>query len=532
MDEHGEPRADGGFDAVIGNPPYIRVQELGRDVADYARSRFSCASGSFDAYVVFLERGIGLLAPHGRLGFIVPNKLFKLDFGARLRELLAGRELVDEVLDFGSSQLFAGATNYTCILILDGGGTAELQYRRLAGSRERVLEELASAGAIPAQRFATKPLGREPWVLVPPEEAAVTAAAVQGAERLADVTEDIFTGLQTSADDVYVLDDRGTRGGLRVVWSRAARRELELEPDLLHPLASGGDVGRYAFRPLRSLLLFPYVREGREMRLMNESELDQLPLTKGYLEQHEQTLRGREREKMDRAGWYGYVYPKSLGAHNSPKLGVPRLCERLRAAWDEDGSVYLDNVDVNGILLGEAMPSSLIVTLNSRLLDWIFRRMSVPFQNDFWSANKQFISGLPIRTPEGDEAGRFDALGRRLHELSAAAAAERAGYLEWMATTLGVERRRLPSQRRLDRYELLTGNELLAVLARGRARLSTDPRERNISELLRREHAATSARLAPLLADLAQAEVEADERVFELYRIPAAMRRLVESEYE
>lgn len=118
VDERGEPREGGGFDAVIGNPPYIRVQEIGRDVAGYCRARFESARGSFDAYVVFLERGLSLLAPHGRLGFIVPNKLFKLDYGERLRALFSRQELVEEVLDFGASQLFAGATNYTCIPVL------------------------------------------------------------------------------------------------------------------------------------------------------------------------------------------------------------------------------------------------------------------------------------------------------------------------------------------------------------------------------------------------------------------------------
>jgi len=88
VDERGEPREDAGFDAVIGNPPYIRVQEIGRDVADYCRTRFETPRGSFDAYLVFLERGLSLLAQNGRLGFIVPNKLFKLDFAQRMRALL------------------------------------------------------------------------------------------------------------------------------------------------------------------------------------------------------------------------------------------------------------------------------------------------------------------------------------------------------------------------------------------------------------------------------------------------------------
>jgi len=268
VDERGEPRDDGGFDAVIGNPPYIRVQELGRDLADYCRARFATARGSFDAYVVFLERGLGLLSPHGRLGFIVPNKLFKLDYGERLRGALSAGALVDEVLDFGATQVFTEATNYTCLLVLDRGGVEELSYRRIQGTRDELLAELAAPSTVPAQRFPTRTLGGAPWVLVPPEEAAVIRTSSEGSERLDAVTRQIFQGLITSADDVYVLEDRGERSGLRVVYSRASDRELEIEPDLLHPLASGEDTGHYAFRALVDSLLFPYAREADAMRLL------------------------------------------------------------------------------------------------------------------------------------------------------------------------------------------------------------------------------------------------------------------------
>jgi hypothetical protein len=533
VDERGEPREGGGFDAVVGNPPYIRVQEIGRELADYCRARFASAHGSFDAYVVFLERGLGLLAPHGRLGFIVPNKLFKLDFAQKFRERLSQRQLVDEVIDFGASQLFAGATNYTCILVLDAGGIEQLSYRRLIGTREHVLEGLSSAGSIPAERFETRGLGRKPWSLVPRTEAALLRAAADGSERLDDVTRQIFQGLVTSADDVYVLEDRGWRGNRRLVWSRASGRELELEPDLLHPLASGADVNRYAFRPLESLLLFPYCAAAdKRMRLLTEHELTELELTNAYLHEHEERLRARERRRMDHNEWYAYVYPKSLGLHDRPKLGVPRLCERLRVALDEGGAIYLDNVDVNGVLLDGSAPWSLLVELNSRLLDWVFRRMSVPFQNEYWSANKQFIAGLPIRLPEGSDAAAFEQLGKRLHELSRTAAVERAGFLDWLASSLGTRRAKLPRLKQLERFETLSGDELIALLARGRARLKADPRERSLSELIRREHRAAVERFVPISTELAGAEREADERVFDLYRLPLDQRRLVETEYE
>ena len=107
----GQLSESGGFHAVIGNPPYIRIQDLGRELAEYCRATYTTASGSFDAYVPFLERSLGLLSPIGRLGFIVPNKLFKLEFGTKLRARFSEERLVEEIVDFGDAQLFDGATD-------------------------------------------------------------------------------------------------------------------------------------------------------------------------------------------------------------------------------------------------------------------------------------------------------------------------------------------------------------------------------------------------------------------------------------
>jgi hypothetical protein len=533
VDERGEPRLDGGFDAVVGNPPYIRVQEIGRDMADYCRARFLTPRGSFDAYLVFLERALGLLAPHGRLGFIVPNKLFKLDFAQRMRALLSERELVDDVLDFGASQVFAEATNYTCILVLDRGGVPELSYRRIRGSRQEVLDELSAPAVVPAQRFVTRSFGGEPWMLVPPDEAAVIQTAREGAERLDAVTSSIFTGLQTGADEVYVLEDRGERAGRRVVWSRAAARELELEPNLLHPLASGEDTERYAFRALPSLLLFPYVRDGDTMRFFTLDELAELPRTQAYLREHEAALRARERGRMDHDSWYAYTYPKSLGRHDLPKLGVAATVRRLEVAADLAGAVYFHNVRVNGILGREdgiGLPA-LLLMLNSRLLDWIFRRGSAPHANEYFAANKQFIAGLPIRLPRSqEESDEVEALGRRLHERAAAAAAERGAFLRWLASTVGVSHAATLRRGALSAYETVSAAAVVAALTRMRP--PSNPRERATRELIEREHGASVAKVLAALGELADAEREADALVYDLYALPAPMRAMIDAEYE
>jgi hypothetical protein len=292
-------------------------------------------------------------------------------------------------------------------------------------------------------------------------------------------------------------------------------------------------VERYAFRRLDQLLLFPYRRDGDEMRLLRPAELAALPLTAAYLAEHEAALRGREGGRMDHDEWYAYVYPKSLGHHDLPKLGVAATVQRLEIAADLAGAIYFHNVRVNGILASETVSLPLLlVLLNSRLLDWVFRRGAADHANDYYAANKQFIAGLPIRVPAGTEASGLDSLGRSLHDLTAQVAAERGAFHRWLAATVGASPASLVRRREIAGYETQHAGAVVGALARMRATLSCDPREREIRELVEREHRRSVATLAPILHDLAAREREADERVYELYRLPAPMRGLVDAEYD
>jgi Eco57I restriction-modification methylase/N-6 DNA Methylase len=526
----GRRRPDGGFDAVIGNPPYIRIQSLGRELAAYCRGRYETASGSFDTYVPFIERSLSLLGPRGRLGFIVPNKFLKLDYAQRLRAHLARARLVEEIIDFGDAQIFPGATNYTSVLILDRGGRAEFAYRQIRGDAEAVRRTMVNVDGLPSGQFTIDAVGGDPWVLATGEDARMLDAVRAGAERLDAVTASIFTGLQTSADLIYIVEDRGRQGLNRLVYSRAAGAEIELEPDLLHRLASGGDVDRYAFRSLGNLLLFPYRRRGAEMRLLTPDELSALPQTHAYLSRHEDALRAREAGRMDHDGWFAFGRTQSLGSHDFPKLGVPRLCERLRVSADVEGVIYLDNVDVNGILLSPDGPSiwTLLLLLNSRLLDWVFRRYSVPFRGHFFSANRQFIAPLPVRVPEARQRETFEAFGERLYHRAKELGEERTGFLEWLGGTLGARTSELQGSTILASYDEHSLDELLDVLRRNQGRVTRDVESRAFREVLQRELIPSLDRIREHQRSFAADEAAADEAVFELYGLTAQQRSLVE----
>lgn len=530
LDERGNLRHDAGFDAVIGNPPYVRIQELGRDVAAHCRARYATAHGSFDAYVPFLERGLMLLRPQGRLGFIVPSTFLKLDYGQRLRARLAREQMVETIVDFGHAQVFEGATNYTCILILDPAGVPELEFTALKGTSADVRRAVASRELPDAERYGTADLGSDPWLLVGHEERAIIDAMLQAGPRLEEVTLQIFQGLITSADPIFILEDVGLRDGRRVVADRDGR-EIELEPDLLHPLATGSDVERYALRTLRSVLLFPYRRRNGRMQLVSEDELRALPRTWDYLRSHESELRGREQGKMDHDRWWAFGRTQSLGLHDRPKLGVAATVKRLEVAADPAGAACFHNVRVNGILPrdGSLGLFGLLAVLSSRPVDFAFRRGAAPLQNGFFTANKQFISWLPVPEPSPSDLERH---GRRLYELATAVEQERSSFLDWLASVCGTSLRKLNGWTKREEYAQQGRDVALVVLDGNANRLEIDPRSRSHRERIRTELDASAARVAEHGAQLRRLEREVDAMLAEAYGLTSAQRARVDSEYE
>lgn len=395
-----------GFDVVIGNPPYIRIQTLNASVPEdikFLGGRYKSATGSYDIYLLFIERGHALLKSAGRFAYIMPNKFWLLDFGKGLRGMLAENRGLAKLVDFGDNQVFRGQTTYTCVLVLSGQGQEQAVYIKIPAASNVATDMpqwLANEQELPAVTIANAELSEAPWGLAAAREKFLMDKLDAQSNPLAEICENIIVGLQTSADPIYILRDLGPDNGRRRVFSTASREVFELESDLLKPLVSGEDVDRYRYPQTNKLLLFPYRLTDGGAELVGADDFQRLfPRTWNYLKEHERALRARERGKMDHERWYAYVYPKNLDKHERPKLGSARLADRLRFILDLQGQVYLDNVDVNGVLLADKNIAGgyLATLLNSRLIDWRFKQTSVRFRGSYYSANKQFIAPLPIR---------------------------------------------------------------------------------------------------------------------------------------
>jgi hypothetical protein len=309
-----------------------------------------------------------------------------------------------------------------------------------------------------------------------------------------------------------------------------------LEPDLLHPLASGGQVERYAFKPLSDVLLFPYRRAADGMHLLTEPELAGFPKTAEYLRSHENVLRSRENGRFDTAEWYAFGRRQNLGLHDLPKLGVAATVARLEIALDKTGEVYFHNVRVNGILPNEDGPSllTLLVLLNSTLLDWVFKLGAAEHANGHYAANKQFIAPLPIRTAATDVENSLAELGASLHENARALMEERAGFLSWLSDLVGTPVTSLEGCTRLENPDQLTPAEIIEILGvrRNRDRLTIDPSSRPFRESLVKEHRESLEKIAEFSNSIQRDEAEADAATFDLYEVSNSHREMVEAAYD
>ncbi len=232
------------FDAVIGNPPYVRIQALKEwapiEVEYYKQAYKSAGKGTYDVYVVFVERGLSLLNKSGRLGFILPHKFFNAQYGEPLRGVLANGKHLAEVIHFGDQQVFAGATTYTCLLFLDKAGSSQCRFVKVADLTGWRGNGGASEGFVPAARITPSE-----WNFTVGKGAILLERLSKMPVKLEDVTDRIFQGIKTSADKIYIVEEIERRAKRVKVYSREKETEYWLEPDLLHPLIKGGDSKRY-----------------------------------------------------------------------------------------------------------------------------------------------------------------------------------------------------------------------------------------------------------------------------------------------
>lgn len=378
-----------GFDAVVGNPPWLMAGYHIADQKPYLQRHFTTWTGKADLYYLFLEKACRITRPQGRIGMIVPSKLFHTRAGGATRELLAKGDWIESIVDFGTAKIFKSATNYSCILQLKQGSKGQVTVVKA----DNYFANREQSG------IARERLGRSNWHLLPEARHQMWEQVASQHPPLSELTERFGTGVQTGRDPLLMFDKDDPRID-------------DFGVEHFRPSHKGRDVRRYTCSPSK-LMFFPYEVKGETHQIV---ELDSLTdslvayLTeKGSGVDHEQSLRDRvwfDQDAVELAGrWYGLMFVDQPWTFQRPHLLTPGISDRSNFALG-DGSVFVTGTaGVNSVVprtdIAES-PLYLLALLNSSLLSQYIVDHSTPYQGGYFKFSTNYIKNTPIRRIDFD----------------------------------------------------------------------------------------------------------------------------------
>jgi type I restriction-modification system DNA methylase subunit len=392
------PPKNRGFDVVIGNPPYERIQVMqanAPEAAEFLKANYrAAASGNFDIYVCFIERGLELLNANGFFGYICPHKFFQAEYGEPVRKLLSEGKHVRQIVSFGDQQVFTQASTYTCLLFLEKAAQERGHFIKVDD-----LDEWRATGAAASGKISPATFAGDQWNFVLGNGAELFAKLNENAIRLRDVAERIAQGIRTSANPIYVLDVVSMNDSTVTAFSEQLQREVKLERKAIAPFLQGQDIRHYVLETCSKVVILPYQIKAGRAELIAETQLKKkFPLVYDYLLQNKKLLEEREEGRFSGDGWYAYGRLQNVDLMMLPKILVPDIANFASFAFDDAGEFAF--ASGYGITLKEdakESPAYLLGLLNSNLLDFYLKQVSTTMRGGYFRYFTQFIEQLPIR---------------------------------------------------------------------------------------------------------------------------------------
>jgi hypothetical protein len=395
----------GGFDLVIGNPPYVRQEQL-KEIKPALKDEYDCYTGVADLFVYFYELGFRLLKPQGYLTYITSNKYFRAGYGEKLRQYLGEKSTIELVIDFGDANVFE-AIAYPSIIALQKAKPKNNQADVLTWQDGDALGDFASIyqqKRFPLEQSDLKPDG---WRLESPEVLKLLAKLRQAGTPLGEyVNGRFYRGILTGFNEAFVVD-RETRDRLIAEHPSSA--------EVLKPFLRGRDVKRWSVDFADLWLIF--TRRG--------IDIEQYPAIKNHLIQYKDRLTPGIKGSR-KAGTYKWFEIQDNVAYfedfETSKIIYQEIATYQAFAWDEN-SIYSNN---KTFLIPNAK-KYLIALLNSKITWFFLGYIASKMVGGAYAMQSPYVSQIPIPKASEEEKQAIEKLVEKC------LAAKGVGVEQWEA---------------------------------------------------------------------------------------------------
>ena len=384
-----------GFDIVIGNPPYIQLQNNGGELAQlYAPCNYKTYARTGDIYCLFYERGYQLLKPNGHLCYITSNKWMRAGYGEKTREFFAKNTNPILLIDFAGVKIFESATVDTNILLF---AKAANEHKTLCAVTNKQNKDSVKNLSVFVQQSGSvcEFSNSDSWVILSPIEQSIKRKIEAVGTPLKDWDIQINYGIKTGFNDAFIIN---TEKRDEILSNCQTEDERKRTAELIRPILRGRDIKRYGYNWANLWLINTH--NGIRGKL-ERVHIEDNPAIKAHLDQYWDKISKRA-DKGDTP--YNLRNCAYLEDFSKPKIVYPNMTKYMPFVYDE--SRFLTNQKCF-IITGGCM-AYLTAFFNSSIFKFCFRDSFPELQGGTRELSKIFFDKIPIKkiTPEQNEAFR------------------------------------------------------------------------------------------------------------------------------
>lgn len=369
--------AKGGFDVVIGNPPYVRAEIIPEEDIDYYRHTYEVFTPDGDLFSYFYEKGLNLLQGKGMFGFI-SNTFDKTNAGLTLRRYLQNKVTIEQYVDFTEVQIFEGATTYPIILLLSKIGKEDNSFVYTKIPKE--MQGNVEISAALQKSVEQSSLEESAWSF---QDAGMNRVMkkMNAFKSIREQYGKCYYGVKTALNDAFIID-----GEVKENLIKQDCNSIEI----LKPIYEGRDLNKWYNAPLPKYLICTH--NGYED--VPAIHIDDYPAVKSHLLTFEPKLSNRYDKGNTPFNLRNCAYQPLF---YQPKIIWGNLQNSNKFSWDESGTV----ISAPACML-PATKKSLLGVLNSKLIWTYLTNICVVRNGGYIEVKPQYFEKIPIPSLEGE----------------------------------------------------------------------------------------------------------------------------------
>lgn len=379
-----------GFDIVIGNPPYIKVQNISKEDALFYKNKYNSANGKYDIYLLFIEHSFMLTKKSGNIIFINPHRFLIADYGKEIRSLIKKDKWLKSILYFGVDQIFNNATTYSGVFHFKENS----DFLHFYEPQNKDLNNIIFS------KIPYSLLG-DTWLITTDNNVIKVLNKIKTYPNILNYCDGVYQGVISVGDKIFMFDGK-EKGKYIEGLSEETNQTINIEYEALKPVLKGEDIKRY--KPLSRkkyvIYLHKLSEKGKTIPYSENEVKSSFPFAYNYLEQFRNDLiKKKISYKTNSDYWYSLHRSREMNVLcKKGKIITPQLQNKPNFTIDITGEFF---PDAGGYIVApklefEYLSKSLLGILNSKLFYYFIVNTSTPYSNNYYYFKTNYIEPFCI----------------------------------------------------------------------------------------------------------------------------------------